>query len=676
MESPNLSSEKDAFVGTQYPSNRYLAAGGANLPPTQSTKYKEPRTCIPTNPTKRRWLFFGLPVGLVVVAGIVIGVVVAISHKPTTTGSKGKSSSGSTSSPTSTASYSPPEVTATAGSGSAGSTVTTNLGVQFTYANDFGGSWAQDPSQPYNVSGRAQSWTPCLLEDWTYGTDIVRGVNLGGWLVTEPFISPALYERYQSTTPQAIDEYTLSQAMGSNLSYAMEEHYATFITEKDFADIAAAGLNWVRIPLGYWAVETTGDEPYLAKVSWTYFLKAIDWSRKYGLRILLDFHALPGSQNGWNHSGKVGPVNWMYGVMGIANAQRHLEYIRSFTEFISQDGIKQVVPMFGLVNEVEADVVGMGVMESFYYQAYELVRGITGYGTGNGPILLLHEGFKGIAAWDGFLSGADRIALDQHPYLAFGTQNTNPWPVQITSVCEWGGGTNDTQSSFGLVMGGEWSNAINDCGLWLNGVGSTPGFESIASCTPYDEWFNWNDTMKAYVMEYSEATMDSLQNWFFWTWRIGNSTTLGYASSPFWHYQLGLEQGWIPKDPRVAGGYCSRNGGGGSVFNGTFPLSATGSVPTPTLSNQTELASVTVFPPTQLGPSPSFSADQISLFPTFTKTGSRITLASPTATGAGNGWFNSNDHTGAWVAVTGCSYPNAYNATASSLVPTAVCTGS
>jgi glucan 1,3-beta-glucosidase len=82
-----------------------------------------------------------------------------------------------------------------------------------------------------------------------------------------------------------------------------------------------------------------------------YFLKAIAWGRKYGIRILLDFHALPGSQNGWNHSGKSGPgvkpgdgVNWMHGVMGIANAQRHLEQIRSLTEFISQDGIKQVVP--------------------------------------------------------------------------------------------------------------------------------------------------------------------------------------------------------------------------------------------------------------------------------------------------------------------------------------------
>lgn len=76
-----------------------------------------------------------------------------------------------------------------------------------------------------------------------------------------------------------------------------------------------------------------------------YFTRAIAWARKYGIRILLDYHALPGSQNGWNHSGKSGQINWMTGVMGIANAQRHLETLRSLTQYISQPGIKEVVPM-------------------------------------------------------------------------------------------------------------------------------------------------------------------------------------------------------------------------------------------------------------------------------------------------------------------------------------------
>ena len=37
---------------------------------------------------------------------------------------------------------------------------------------------------------------------------------------------------------------------------------------KQEEEIAAAGLNFVRIPIGWWAIETRGDEPYLPKVSW------------------------------------------------------------------------------------------------------------------------------------------------------------------------------------------------------------------------------------------------------------------------------------------------------------------------------------------------------------------------------------------------------------------------
>ena len=69
-------------------------------------------------------------------------------------------------------------------------------------------------------------------------------------------------------------------------------------TEKDFADIAGAGLNWVRIPIPFWAIETWGNEPFMARTCWQYILKALEWARKYGLRVNIDLHTIPGSQNG------------------------------------------------------------------------------------------------------------------------------------------------------------------------------------------------------------------------------------------------------------------------------------------------------------------------------------------------------------------------------------------
>lgn len=288
-----------------------------------------------------------------------------------------------------------------------------------TYDNPHGGTWVYDAANPLNNDAQAQSWSKPLNQNWTWGVDKIYGVNLGGWLNTEPFIVPGLYEVYAngSNGQLAIDEYTLSQNMGDNLTAAMTEHYETFVTERDFAEIASAGLNWIRLPIAHWAIETWPGEPYLERTSWTYILKAIKWARKYGIRLQLDLHTVPGSQNGWNHSGKIGSINWMNGASGLVNAQRALDYIRTLAQFISQPEYAPVIPMFGFINEPNANGLGQRAVGSFYHEVHNMVREITGFGEGNGPFLSFHDGFIGIGQWYDFLPGADRLAVDQHPYM-------------------------------------------------------------------------------------------------------------------------------------------------------------------------------------------------------------------------------------------------------------------
>ena len=64
-------------------------------------------------------------------------------------------------------------------------------------------------------------------------------VNIGGWLVTEPFITPALYQKYPGTT----DEWSLSLAMRADTAGGginqMEEHYKTFFVSFFFFGGAA-----------------------------------------------------------------------------------------------------------------------------------------------------------------------------------------------------------------------------------------------------------------------------------------------------------------------------------------------------------------------------------------------------------------------------------------------------
>lgn len=168
---------------------------------------------------------------------------------------------------TSTASAAQPTITRST-SGGDGSKILLTNGTEVTYSNRHGGTWAYNPYNPLLYTARPNSWTPPLNESWNWD-DIIYGVNLGGWFVTEPFIVPGLYEAYPNgTAGVSVDEYTLSENMGDQLQSAMEEHYQTFITEDDFMKIADAGLSWIRLPIGFWAIETFEGEPYLEGVSW------------------------------------------------------------------------------------------------------------------------------------------------------------------------------------------------------------------------------------------------------------------------------------------------------------------------------------------------------------------------------------------------------------------------
>lgn len=72
--------------------------------------------------------------------------------------------------------------------------------------------------------------------------------------------------------------------------------------------------------------------------------------------------------------------------MGIANAQRTLYYLRVITEFISQPQYRDVIPILGLVNEPLSRAIGIEALTSFYLEAYTMIRKITGFGEGNGPV--------------------------------------------------------------------------------------------------------------------------------------------------------------------------------------------------------------------------------------------------------------------------------------------------
>jgi hypothetical protein len=163
-----------------------------------------------------------------------------------------------------------------------------------------------------------------------------------------------------------------------------------------------------------------------------------------------------------------------------------------------------------------------------YFQAYNIIRSITGIGGNNGPYISIHDGFIGIARWAGFFTGSDRIMLDTHPYFAFnGDANIAPistgtganaggtWPAQ---ACNWGDGMNTSQTAFGVTFAGEFSNGFNDCGLFVEGVNGVATYGG--NCSQWEDSSTWDVPTKAGIEAFALASMDALQNWFFWTWKV------------------------------------------------------------------------------------------------------------------------------------------------------------
>lgn len=415
----------------------------------------------------------------------------------------------------------------------------------------------------WDDSAAANDKVPALDDAWgDYSKMPARGVNLGGWLSLEPFITPSLFN-YDSRLG-IVDEWTLCKHLGPKTTAAtLEKHYATFVTEQTFKEIRDAGLDHVRIPYSYWAVQTYDDDPYLFRISWRYLIRGIEWARKYGLRVNLDLHGLPGSQNGWNHSGRLGTIGWLNGTDGSLNAQRSLDVHDRLSKFFGQPRYKNIITFYGLANEPQMVRLSVDAVVSWTEEAFKLVRD-----NGVEAKVVFGDGFMGLENWQGLLTGYPDLILDVHQYVIFNNdliKYTHQKKVQY--ACD--GWTQQAQESsntatgYGPTMFAEWSQADTDCTQYLTNVGwgnrwtgtynpgqsATPALtpmcpaeDSSCSCdganaSPGD----YSDAYKKFLLMFAEAQMTSFENgygWWYWTWDT--------ESAPQWSYRQGLAAGILP----------------------------------------------------------------------------------------------------------------------------------
>ena len=141
----------------------------------------------------------------------------------------------------------------------------------------------------------------------------IKGANLGSWLIPEPPfmrrdspLNASLCQLVkQARTPEARAE----------LEAEMRRHVEGWVSEAHFDWMVAHGINMVRVPVGWWNVLHFSELPEVgvgpawvamppsAEASLRALDRVFEWSAARGMRVLLDLHGAPGSQNGMDHSG-------------------------------------------------------------------------------------------------------------------------------------------------------------------------------------------------------------------------------------------------------------------------------------------------------------------------------------------------------------------------------------
>lgn len=413
----------------------------------------------------------------------------------------------------------------------------------------------------------------------------VRGVSLGGWLLLEPFITPGLFDRanallearYSRSAAERprgceriIDQWSLHACLGHNASLQLvAPHWSSFVQRDDLRTLRDAGINVIRVPVPYWLVDIDADagEPWcgLSEMQLA-FRRVLGWAVELGLKVFVDLHGAPGSQNGFDNSGQHGATRWQAsGEGGLPNVARTLvvwrRLARLLREFAASADVEVSDVLAGLevINEAPCfeDEIDRDVLRAFLVDVYFQLR--ADLGSEIVPIYL-HDCFFP-HDWSDFMRGPRfrNVLLDRHEYQVFDVGQQR-WPREehLRLTCEQGFSVAQDQASHGTIVG-EFSVAVNDCDRYLNGWGQgsrfegTPPFsnERVGSCDPYRNASLFTPEYKRFLLEYAELQMMSWDRgvgWIFW-----NFKTEG-GSAPHFDYLLGLKHGYLPP---VAGEYSS-----------------------------------------------------------------------------------------------------------------------
>ncbi|CAM0902535.1 unnamed protein product [Alopecurus aequalis] len=204
-------------------------------------------------------------------------------------------------------------------------------------------------------------------------------------------------------------EYQICNGYGKDkATQVMNVHWSTYIVEDDFAFMAANGLNAVRIPVGWWIASDPNPPAPFVRGSLQALDNAFTWAEKHNIRVIIDLHAAPGSQNPNEHSGtRDGSQTW--GDSKIAQTVQVIDFLAK--RYGRRSGLLAVE----LMNEPLAPGVSLDSLKKYYQQGYDTVRkySLTAY------VIMSNRLAAPSTELVDFASPFGRAVLDVHYYTLF-----------------------------------------------------------------------------------------------------------------------------------------------------------------------------------------------------------------------------------------------------------------
>ena len=244
--------------------------------------------------------------------------------------------------------------------------------------------------------------------------DKIRGVNLGNWLVLEKWMQRRLFEGFDGN-----DETDFCTDLPEAEKRArLKVHRDTFITYEDIRNIKAYGMNLIRIPVPHFIFgdDPAWCEPYVGCIG--YLDELFEWCRELNLKILIDLHTVPDSQNGFDNGGICGVCLWHKKPENIERALRVLEMlagrykdhpalygIQLLNEPIEASMLEENLRKYRARDperSAQSEAVPTGLLKDFYLEGYRRLRGYLD----EDKAIVFHDGFR-LKEWVGFMQGPE-----------------------------------------------------------------------------------------------------------------------------------------------------------------------------------------------------------------------------------------------------------------------------